>query len=209
MDIKELFTKENCCRSMLDQSVESNRGFIAIINPEVLCEEHRTKDLQLVELLGGLGCKPHSFCDDCYVRLCSNRRKTHIKRTDLIGIADKETEKYAYKLMDPFTDEEKEVLNNGVAELFRMYDEIHQSFQDDSSKHLRDTFYSLAAKLAGNYYEYTSGDYFNLNIALMSSELVETKKVEIEKGLDPEMDPECIFLENLCSKIHNLIGESL
>ncbi len=207
--MEELFTKENCCRSMLDQCVETNQGHIAIINPEILCEEHRTKDFQLVELLSGLGCKPHSFSDDCYVRLCSTRRKAYIKRTDLLGIADEETEAYAYKLMDPFTDEEKEILINGIDKLRKMYDEIHQCFQDDSSMRLRDTFYSLKAKLAGGYYTYTSADYFNLNIALMESDLVETKKEQIKKGLASEQDTECIFLNGLYNKISKLVGEAL
>lgn len=207
--MEELFTKENCCRSMLDQCVETNQGFIAIINPEVLCKDHRTKDFQLVELLSGLGCKPHSFSDDCFVRLCSTGRKTYIKRTDLLGIADEETEAYAYKLMDPFTDEEKEILNNGIDKLCKMYDEIHQYFQDESSKHLKETFYSLKAKLAGGYYTYTSADYFNLNIALLDSDLVETKKEQIKKGLASVKDEECIFLNGLYNKIFKLTGEGL
>lgn len=206
--MEELLTQKNCCRSMLDQSVETNRGFIAIIKPEILCEEHRTKDFQLVELLSGLGCQPHSFGDDCYVRLCSTRRRTYIKRTDLLGIADEETEAYALKLMDPFTDEEKVVLTDGIDKIYQMYNEIHQSLKDDSSKYLRDVFYTLKAKLAGGFYDYTVGDYINLNIALMDSDLFETKKEQVKKGFDSKTDPECIFLEALSDKIYRLIGET-
>ncbi len=51
------FTKENCCRSMYDTSVESNQNCIAILKPEVLGEELRSKDNQLVLLLSGFGCR--------------------------------------------------------------------------------------------------------------------------------------------------------
>lgn len=132
---------------MYDTSVESNQDYIAIVKPEVLCEEHRTRDNQLVLLLSGFGCKPMTSGNACYVKFCANGHRTRIERYDLLGIADEETETYAYKLMNPFTEEEAKFLIPIIEKEYKMFEELSQYFKDDASSSLKDRWHTILAKL--------------------------------------------------------------
>lgn len=127
--MNDFFTKENCCRSMYDTSVETNQDCIAILKPEALAEENRTRNNQLVLLLSGFGCRPMTSGNACYVKFCSNGYRTRIERYDFLGIADEETETYAYKIMNPFTDEEAKFLISIIKKDYTMWEELDQYFR--------------------------------------------------------------------------------
>lgn len=204
------FTKENCCRSMYDTSVESNQNCIAILKPEVLGEELRSKDNQLVLLLSGFGCRPVSSGNVCYVKFCANGFRTRIERYDLLGIADEETENYAYKLMNPFTEEEAKFLIPIIEKDYKMFDELDQNFKDDSTSYLKEKWHTILAKLSTfTYQPYSKVEYANIIGALASSDLTKQKQQEIkEKKIDLNTDPECIFINKLYNKLHKLMEKA-
>lgn len=208
--MSDFFTKENCCRSMIDQCVESNQGYIAILKPELLPKEHQTKEYQLVELLSGLGCKPHSFSSSCYIKICATGRQTYVDRTGLLGIADEETEEYAYKLMNPFTEEEVKFLIPIIEKEYKMFEELNQYFKDDASASLKDKWHTILAKLSTfTYQPYSKLEYNNITVSLLCSDIVESKAKAIkEKKIDPDTDPECIFMQQLYKKLYKLMEDA-
>lgn len=205
--MNDFFTKENCCRSMYDTSVDSNQNCIAIVKPEVLCEKHRTKDNQLVLLLSGSGCKPMTSGNDCYVKFCANGHRTRIERYDLLGIADEEIEAYAYKLMNPFTDEEAKFLISIIKKDYAMWEELDQYFKDDSTSYLKDKWLTILAKLSTlTYQSYSKVEYANIILSLASSDITKQKLQEIkEEKINPDTDTECIFMNNLYKKLIKLM----
>ncbi len=208
--MNDFFTKENCCRSMYDNSVETNQDYIAIVKPEVLCEEHRTRDNQLVLLLSGFGCKPMTSGNACYVKFCSNGHRTRLERYDLLGIADEETEEYAYKLMNPFTEEEAKFLLPIIEKDYKMFEELNQYFKDDSSSSLKDRWHTILAKLSTfTYQPYSKLEYNNITVSLLNSNIVESKTKAIkEKKIDPDTDSECIFMQQLYKKLYKLMEDA-
>lgn len=208
--MEEFFTKENCCRSMYDTSVESNQNCIAILKPEVLREEHGSKDNQLVLLLSDFGCRPVSSGNACYVKFCANGFRTRIERYDLLGIADEETETYAYKLMNPFTEEEAKFLIPIIKKDYKMFDELDQNFKDDSTSYLKEKWHTILAKLSTfTYQPYSKVEYANIIGALASSDLTKQKLQEIkEKKIHPDTDTECIYMNTLYKKLIKLMEEA-
>lgn len=208
--MEEFFTKENCCRSMYDTSVDSNQNCIAIVKPEILGEEHRTRENQLVLLLSGFGCKPMTTGNACYVKFCANGHRTRIERYDLLGIADEETETHAYKLMNPFTDEEAKFLIPIIEKDYKMFEELNQYFKDDSTSHLKDKWHTILAKLSTfTYQPYSKVEYANIIGALASSDITKQKIQEIkEKKINPDTDSECIYINTLYKKVIKLMEEA-
>ena len=208
--MNDFFTKENCCRSMYDTSVDSNQNCIAIVKPEVLGEEHRTKENQLVILLSGFGCKPMTTGNACYVKFCANGFRTRIERYDLLGIADEETETYAYKLMNPFTEEEAKFLISIIKKDYGMWEELNQYFKDDSTSYLKDKWLTILAKLSTfTYQPYSKVEYANIIGSLASSDITKQKLQEIkEEEINPDADTECIFMNNLYKKLIKLMEEA-
>ncbi len=207
--MNDFFTKENCCRSMYDTSVDSNQNCIAIVKPEVLCEEHRTRDNQLVLLLSGFGCKPMTSGNACYVKFCSNGHRTRLERYDLLGIADEETEAYAYKLMNPFTEEEAKFLIPIIEKEYKMFEELNQYFKDDASSSLKDRWHTILAKLSTfTYQPYSKVEYNNIAASLLSSDIANQKlQVIKEKKINPDTDPEFIFINQLYKKLYKLMED--
>lgn len=195
---------------MYDNSVETNQDYIAIVKPEVLCEEHRTRDNQLVLLLSGFGCKPMTSGNACYVKFCSNGHRTRLERYDLLGIADEETEEYAYKLMNPFTEEEAKFLLPIIEKDYKMFEELNQYFKDDSSSSLKDRWHTILAKLSTfTYQPYSKLEYNNITVSLLNSNIVESKTKAIkEKKIDPDTDSECIFMQQLYKKLYKLMEDA-
>lgn len=208
--MNDFFTKENCCRSMYDTSVETNQDYIAVVKPEVLSKEHRTKDNQLVLLLSGSGCKPMTSGNDCYVKFCSNGFRTRIERYDILGIADEETETYAYKLMNPFTKEEAKFLIPIVEKNYKLFEELNQYFKDDASSSLKDRWHTILAKLSTfTYQPYSKVEYANIIGSLANSDITKQKLQEIkEEEINPDTDTECIFMNNLYKKLIKLMEEA-
>ncbi len=208
--MNDFFTKENCCRSMYDTSVDSNQSCIAIVKPEVLCEKHRTKDNQLVVLLSGFGCKPMTSGNDCYVKFCANGHRTRIERYDLLGIADEESEAYAYKLMNPFTEEEAKFLISIIKKDYAMWEELDQCFKNDSTSNLKDKWLTILAKLSTfTYQPYSKVEYVNIIGSLANSDITKQKLQEIkEDKINPDTDTECIFMNNLYKKLIKLMEEA-
>lgn len=208
--MNDFFTKENCCRSMYDNSVETNQDYIAVVKPEVLSKEHRTRDNQLVLLLSGFGCKPMTSGNACYVKFCANGHRTRLERYDLLGIADEETETYAYKLMNPFTKEEAEFLIPIIEKEYKMFEELSQYFKDDASSSLKDRWHTILAKLSTfTYQPYSKVEYNNITVSFLCSDIVESKTKAIkEKKIDPDTDPECIFMQQLYKKLYKLMEDA-
>ena len=205
----DFFTKENCCRSMFEQSVETNQECIAILKPEVLCEENRTRDNQLVLLLSGFGCRPMTSGNACYVKFCSNGFRTRLERYDFLGIADEETEAYAYKLMNPFIEEEAKFLIPIIQQDYEMFNIYYQVYQEEDPV-LKDKWKTILAKLSTfTYQPYSKIEYCNILTSLMSSDIVKSKTAEIkEQKIDPAKDPEAIFINSLYKKLYKLMEES-
>lgn len=195
---------------MYDTSVDSNQNCIAIVKPEVLGEEHRTKENQLVILLSGFGCKPMTTGNACYVKFCANGFRTRIERYDLLGIADEETETYAYKLMNPFTEEEAKFLISIIKKDYGMWEELNQYFKDDSTSYLKDKWLTILAKLSTfTYQPYSKVEYANIIGSLASSDITKQKLQEIkEEEINPDADTECIFMNNLYKKLIKLMEEA-
>lgn len=95
--MKGLFTEKDCIRSMYDPAI-TNVGCIAIVKPEILKPEYRTKENQLVRLNGGFGCNPSASGNACFVSYCIDGIKSRVERYDLIGIANEEVTEYAEEL---------------------------------------------------------------------------------------------------------------
>lgn len=208
--MNDFFTKENCCRSMYDTSVETNQDCIAILKPEALAEENRTRNNQLVLLLSGFGCRPMTSGNACYVKFCSNGYRTRIERYDFLGIADEETETYAYKIMNPFTDEEAKFLISIIKKDYTMWEELDQYFRDDSTSYLKDKWLTILAKLSTfTYQPYSKLEYNNITVSLLNSNIVESKTKAIkEKKIDPDTDSECIFMQQLYKKLYKLMEDA-
>ncbi len=208
--MNNFFTKENCCRSMYDISVDSNQDCIAIVNPGVLGEEHRTKDNQLVLLLSGSGCKPMNSGNDCYVKFCANGYRTRIERYDILGIANEEIESYAYKLMNPFSEEEAKFLISIIKKDYAIWEELDEYFKDDSTSHLKDKWLTILAKLSTfTYQPYSKVEYANIIVSLASSDVTKQKLQEIkEKKINPDTDSECIYMNTLYKKLIKLMEEA-
>lgn len=208
--MNDFFTKENCCRSMYDTSVETNQDCIAILKPEALAEENRTRNNQLVLLLSGFGCRPMTSGNACYVKFCSNGYRTRIERYDFLGIADEETETYAYKIMNPFTDEEAKFLISIIKKDYTMWEELDQYFRDDSTSYLKDKWLTILAKLSTFTYQlYSKVEYANIIGSLANSDITKQKLQEIkEEEINPDTDAECIFMNNLYKKLIKLMEEA-
>lgn len=208
---QKLFTEKNICRTMYDASVDSNVGCIAIIKPGSLLKGEISADNQLFYLTSGFGCDPKSSGNACYGKFCHDGiigKSLRLERYDFLGIADEETEKYALKLMDPFTTEERKVLIDALKEIYDIFDECNKYFNDESSSFLKDEYYTPYAKLSSDAIEFSYEQYFNMTAALMSSSFVNKKKREIKAGLNPKEDTECIFLETLYKKLEKLMEVS-
>lgn len=208
--MNDFFTKENCCRSMYDNSVESNQNYIAIVKPEVLGEEHRSKDNQLVLLLSGFGCRPMTSGNACYVKFCSNGYRTRIERYDFLGIADEETETYAYKIMNPFTEEEAKFLIPIIRKDYEMWEELDQYFKNESTNYLKEKWLTILAKLSTfTYQPYSKVEYANIIGSLASSDITKQKIQEIkEEEINSDTDTECIYMNTLYKKLIKLMEEA-
>ena len=195
---------------MYDISVDSNQDCIAIVNPGVLGEEHRTKDNQLVLLLSGSGCKPMNSGNDCYVKFCANGYRTRIERYDILGIANEEIESYAYKLMNPFSEEEAKFLISIIKKDYAIWEELDEYFKDDSTSHLKDKWLTILAKLSTfTYQPYSKVEYANIIVSLASSDVTKQKLQEIkEKKINPDTDSECIYMNTLYKKLIKLMEEA-
>ena len=204
----DFFTEKNCCRTMYDESEDSNVGCIAIIKPGALCEDHKTADHQLFYLEGGFGCNPITSVNACYGKFCKDgicSKTIRLEKYDFLGIADEETEKYALKLMDPFTPKEREVLIQALKEICDVLDECNKYFKDEGFSFLKDSYFTPYVKLSSDVIDFPYIQYFNMTSAFISSSFVNKKKREIKAGLNPKEDPECIFLEALYKKLEKLM----
>ena len=94
-----MFTKKNCVRSMYEAvEGDSNAGCVAIIKAEGLKDEWRIPDNQLFRISGGFGASPSKLGNAVFGEFCVDGEHCRVGRHDFIGIADKETTKYAEQL---------------------------------------------------------------------------------------------------------------
>lgn len=203
----DFFTEKNCCRTMYDESEDSNVGCIAIIAAGALdiFDVEKTADNQLFYLEDGDGCNPIASGNACYGKFCKSGKEERMPQHIFLGIADEETEKYALKLMDPFTADERKVLIQALKEICDMLDEMNDYFKDEGFSFLKDSYFTPYVKLSSDVIDFPYIQYFNMTSAFMCSSFVNKKKSEIKAGLNPKEDPECIFLEALYKKLEKLM----
>lgn len=205
--MQELLSKENCCRSMYDTSVETNEGCIAILNPEMLCDCHREKDLQLVRLNGGFGCDPTVSGNACFVRFCKDGTKTRIERYHLLGIADEETTKYALELESNLIElsaKEKKVLIEALNDNLEMFKTLRETFNiEDTNKMyvLCKNMYAILSKPGKEYFLFDKVGIMNLLSSLSYYAEIEMTIVK-NRGENPRENEDCLFLNDLYIKLN-------
>ena len=209
--MRAIFTKKNCIRSMLDTSVETNKGLIAILKPELLNDDYKVGDYkdgdyQLVRLTGGFGCMPTALGNTCYIYFCKDGTKTKFERYQFLGIADEEATKYAEELesqLMPLKPEERQVLEQAVLRLLPTYRLLYESYP----KNFRETYFifeNLKRKLQKESEKYLFDEIELMRLVsclkICSSSL---KSVIRTSGKNPEENEECLFLDVLYAKIQN------
>ena len=208
--MKEVFTEKNCIRGMFDTSVETNKGLIAIIKPEILSDDFDDRDYQLVRLVGGFGCMPTTSGNACYIYFCKDGTKVRVERYQLLGIADEETTKYAEELesqLMPLKPEERQVLEQAVSRVLPTHRTLYESCPDTDRECFKETYFiheNLNQKLQeeSEKYLFDKVELRNL-MACLEMYSNKVKRSVRTSGKNPEENEECLFLDGLYTKIQN------
>lgn len=229
--MKKYFTKENCCRTMYDDSVETNEGCVAILKPKVLPKADRTADNQLFYLMGGFGCDPKANGNACFGKFCNSGEKTGFERYEFLGIADEETKAYAeelerkrekitaevyveylerkYKEKLILTQKEKEVLVECNQDVLEMYKNLDEVYHTEESNHLRTMQENIQNKLSQELVKISEFNKLELmNLVSCLAHHAELKITVVKNnGLNPKQDKELLFINSLYIKLYKAFSE--